>query len=323
MKLGVGYSIEDFNGNFDELAALMRDSWGTNKEQALEYDSEFLRSALSYPGCSFDLAPAIYREGRLIAFIAASPRNVLFASQQLKLLNVSFLTVATEYKRRGFGPVIWREVMQRGASAGYDGTVNFCVEGDDMNGQMLALAAFCGQRTHRRFSVDFMARLLPAEENAPKVAVLEETEAEIFTEAARRVPEEVPFARLWTQEEVEWQCHRRSGALACGLNGERRGILAGYAIKTLGEPTSSVMIDDILWGDLLPAERVALARAFLREATERGARMAILPLLGYADIAPLTSLGFRKIRRTLHMYLTLWKDLDAAKPLSSIYIDVL
>ncbi len=133
----------------------MRSAWGTNQEQALDYDSGFLRSAFEYPGCSFDLAPAIYRDGRLVAFIAGSPRKVRFANRSLKLLNVSLLTVADEYKRYAYGPLVWRELMDRARAAGFDGTVNFCVEGDAMNRQMLSLAAFC----HPAYSSRFLYRL--------------------------------------------------------------------------------------------------------------------------------------------------------------------
>ena len=163
MGLNARRLITNFDGNFDELAALMRDSWSGNKEQALEYDREFLRSAFEYPGCSFDLAPAIYRQGRLVAFIAGSPRRVRFAKRPLLLLNVSFLTVAPEYKRSGYGPLVWRELMDRGRSLGFDGTINFCVEGDNMNRQMLSLAALCRQPTRKVFSIGFWARLLPCE----------------------------------------------------------------------------------------------------------------------------------------------------------------
>src|SRR5581483_2921941 len=54
--------LGNFNGDFDELAALMNRSWGENQEQPLHYTREFLQSSLEYPGCTMELVPAIYRE---------------------------------------------------------------------------------------------------------------------------------------------------------------------------------------------------------------------------------------------------------------------
>lgn len=206
-------SIGNFDGNIEELAALMRASWRENQEQALDYDADFLRSAFEYPGCTPDLFPAIYHEGNLVAFIAGAPRAVRLAGQPLTLVNVSFLTVAPKYKRAGFGPLLWRELLQRARALGFEGAINFCVDGDDMNRQMLAIAQFCGQPTRQVFSVSYMAGLPPAATSGLNVEVLAGMETDIFLEAAARIDDRVSLARVWTPAEAEWQCRGRSGAL--------------------------------------------------------------------------------------------------------------
>src|ERR1700739_3944223 len=95
-------AIGNFNGDFHELAEFIARSWSENKEQPLRYSDHFLSSEFEYPGSSFDLAPAVYREGRLVGFIAGFPRTVRVAGQLRRLLVVSYLTVAPEYKRAGY-----------------------------------------------------------------------------------------------------------------------------------------------------------------------------------------------------------------------------
>ncbi len=315
-------AIGTFNGDFDELAALINRSWSENKEQPLLYTSEFLRSAFDYPGAGFELAPAIYRDGRLVAFVAGFPRTVRYRGETKRLLSVSYLTVAPESKRSGYGPVIWGELLQRARRLGFDGGLDFTVEGDPWNRQILAVARVLRQPTTHIFTVSFMARLLKGNESAPLIEAADCEASSVLVEAASQVSEAVPLARQWSPLEADWQCSRRVGAINAVVCGERRGILNGYTIQTSGaSPMLCVMLDDILWGSLTPEECTDLAKLFLSNAAQRGARMAITPILGYADIQPLVSAGFRKTRRALHAYLTLG-DGSMPAPISAMYMDV-
>jgi hypothetical protein len=80
-----------------------------------------------------------------------------------------------------------------------------------------------------------------------------------------------------------------------------------------------------LWGALEMNERQTLLQHFLDKATSAGARMATVPLLGYADMEPFKKARFQGTRRVLHGYLTLWSgdtsDLGP-EPLPSIYLDI-
>jgi len=315
-------AIPNFNGDFDELAALMLRSWSENKEQPLRYTREILRSAFAYPGAGFELAPAIYRDGRLVGFIAGFPRNVLVEGTPSKLLLVTFLTVAPEDKRHGYGPLLWGELWKRARALGYNGTINFCVEGDAMNRQMLPLARAFRQPTAHLFAVHYMARFM-REREAFAADLAEEVDAdEVMLLSASSLAQRVPLARAWSPEEANWQC-RRHGAVIVALHSDgRQGVLTGYAIETSGAaPMLCVLMDDILWGDLSPDECATLVQRFLAKAARIGARMVITPVLGYADMQPLAAAGFRKTRRVLHAYLTLW-DREPPHSPGSIYIDV-
>ena len=316
-------AIGNFNGDFDELAALMLRSWSENKEQPLRYTPAFLRSAFEYPGASFELAPAIYRDGRLVAIIAGFPRTVRLSGKAKKLLLVSFLTVAPEDKRCGYGALIWGELWKRARALDYDGTINFCVEGDEMNRQMLPLARAFRQPTARVFGVHSMARFLRGDEESRGTEAPDCDAATVLVETAPRLGEGVSLVRTWNPDEAQWQCARRDRAITATLCvADRRGMLSGYAIDTSGAaPMLCVLLDDILWGDLAPEERAALARKFIGKSAKLGAKMAITPVLGYADMQPLATAGFRKTRRVLHAYLTLW-DASPLEALPAMYIDV-
>ena len=51
--------IEDFRGDFTQVAALIQESWKENGKQGLFYTPEFLASCLKYPGTIYSLAPTL------------------------------------------------------------------------------------------------------------------------------------------------------------------------------------------------------------------------------------------------------------------------
>jgi GNAT superfamily N-acetyltransferase len=315
--------IGSFNGDFDELAALMERSWSENKEQSLRYSSRFLRSAFDYPGSSLELAPAIYRDGRLAAFVAGFPRTIRIAGQLRRMLSISYLTVAPEHKRSGYGPLVWGELLERARNLGYDGALDFTVEGDPWSGQILPVARVLRQPTAHVFTVPFMARLLKPDGGAPAAQQSNCAMHPVLRQAASHIPAEVTVARCWSEAEAEWQCCRRAGAMNTTMSVEgRQGILNGYVVETSGAaPMPTVMLDNILWGKLAPGECVQLAKAFVDNAAKVGVRMIVTPVLGYADMQPLAAAGFRKTRRLLHAYLTAW-TFAPPTPITSMYLDV-
>ena len=317
-------TIGSFDGNFEELAALMIRSYGENREQPLRYTPEFLRSTFEYPGATMELAPAIYRDGRLAAFIAGFPRSTTILGEPRKLLTVSFLAVAPEEKRHGYGGLIWGELMRRARAQAYDGTINFCVDGDDMNRQMLALARAFRQPTVRISGIHYMARFLRGDETADVADNVTCDAATILREMAAAITHQAPLARGWSAEEAEWQCIRRQGALTAALCADdRRGMLSGYAMETSGAaPMLCVLLDDIIWGSLTPPECQRLARLLVSKAASMGAKMVTTPVLNYADMQPLAAAGFRKTRRLLHPYLTLWNAVSGSESISAMYMDV-
>jgi len=315
-------AVGHFNGDFEELSALIARSWSENHEQPLRYTGDFLRSLFDYPGADFALAPSIYRDGKLAAFVAGFPRTVRIAGEQRRLLSVSFLSVAPEHKRSGYGPVLWGELLKRARKMEYDAALDFTVEGDGWSSQIVPVARVLRQTTARVFSVSFMARVLKGDEAPPEARAGQCDMPAMLCEAAARISAEVPMVRCWSRPEAEWQCRRHGALNTMMCVEERHGILNGYAICAAGPtPMPIAMLDNILWGELAPAECVALAKAFVGNAARAGARMVVTPVLNYADMQPLAAAGFRKTRRLLHAYLTPW-TFPAPASLPSLYIDV-
>ena len=126
-------SIENFRGDYQGLAQLVQRSWGENSQQGLSYSAEFLESFLTSPGASVSLAPAIYEDDSLIGFASGFPRQVSVRRHSLRLITSSFLSVLPEYKKFGFGIALWTELVKRAREEGFDGMLNFCVDGEPMN----------------------------------------------------------------------------------------------------------------------------------------------------------------------------------------------
>jgi hypothetical protein len=144
-----------------------------------------------------------------------------------------------------------------------------------------------------------------------------------FVELAQPM-KQTALARLWTNEEANWQCQQRVGSVVAALEfGSRRGMLVAYIIPVANAArTKCLMIEDVLWGNLAPQEREILVKALLDRGASAGAQLAVVPVLGYADLEPFYSMRFRPSQRIQHAYLTLWNGDPIADDLPSMYLDV-
>ena len=313
--------IEDFRGDFDQVAALIQESWKQNGKQGLLYESEFLASCLDYPGSSYALAPVLYEGDTPRAFVAGFPRTIRYQGRELRVILCTLLSVSSEYKKNGYGVVLWSELAKRAQAAGYDGLVNYCVEGEPMNGMILGCCRMLKLPTERIFSVHYLMRLLQ-----PKPTAWHAGEQENLSEEFRRIAvsgKDVPLTRIWTPKEIQWQLERHGGVVVSHRSGLKEGLLTGYLMQAADpQKTRCLLIEDVLWGTLENEERLTLVEKMVVRGTQAGAQIALLPSLGYADLATFRAARFRSSPRTLHCYLTIFKGEPPPKPVSSMYLDV-
>lgn len=317
-------TIEDCRGDFENISRLIESSWAENKQQSILYEADFLASCFGYPGAKLSLAPTIYQDAEPLAFVAAFPRSVLIAEKRLNLGIITFLTAAKDQKKRGYGIVLWNEVVKRLREAGFDGMVNYCVDGESMNTMILGCCQMLKLPTVRALSIPYWSRMLQPRKSEGTAPTPSLVRAERFLELAAPIAQQTPLTRLWNLEEAEWQCHCRSGSVVTEFqSGSRRGMLVGYIMPVANaNRTKCLIVDDVLWGDLEGTERRTLVKAFLAQASEAGAELAVLPVMGYADIEPFHAARFRPSHRTLHAYVTVWRGEPLLEALPSIYLDV-
>jgi hypothetical protein len=321
---GARRSIENFRGDYQGLARMMRRSWEENSHQGLSYSGEFLESFLTAPGASASLQPALYGSDVLIGFASGFRRLLKHNGHPLQLITSSFLSVLPEYKKFGFGIVLWSELVKRSRAEGFDGMLNFCVDGEPMNGMVEGSCRRLGLSVQRIFSIRYMSALLGSKDFDAPASRPEPVCVDDFLELCAPLLSSQPLARSWTSQEAKWQClHRTNSVVAHSLHGSRRGILTGYVMPVLDrEQTKCLLVEDVLWDELLIEERIQLLRQFLSQAVSSGARMATVPILGYADLGPFKTLRFFPTRRVLHCYLTLFNSVVLPERLPSMYLDV-
>ncbi|MGA2009339.1 MAG: hypothetical protein ABSH51_02220 [Solirubrobacteraceae bacterium] len=315
--------VEDFRGDCEQLAAMMRASWARSTETPYLYTAEFLAGCLRYPGSDVALAPAIYHGPELVAFLAGCPRGVTVGGVPRRVLVATFLTVAPAQQSSGYGILVWGELMRRAARMGFDGVINYCGHDGPMIAMIARTCSLLELPLRRVATFSYLARLIAEPADARRDHRRDATVAELLV-AASAATSVAGLSRRWTEPEAEWQLSRLDAVSVSGTTGGDPAVITAYvaAIADAAE-TKCLVIDDVLWGDAVAHQREALVRDLVLKGASAGARAAIVPMLGYADLGPFITSGFRPAPHTISAYLTLWADSQADPWPERYYLDVI
>jgi hypothetical protein len=317
---------EDFRGDYEQLAAVMRASWADTPNASYLYTPELLADCFRCPGATFKLAPAIYAGSELIAFAAGLPRHATLDGATRRILIATFVTVAEEHKSCGYGSAIWSELMRRSSVAGYDAVVTYCAAGQTMQRVVDRCSRALTLPQVRLKSFSYLVRTMPATASgASEVGARPSPQALVEAATAHYAHEPeigrgaVSLYRVWSEPEAEWQLSRLGAVAVAG-----GGAVLGGRVATVDDPahTRCLVVEDVLWGPLEGAARHILLSQLLDQAAGEGASYAVVPLLGYTDVRPFLAAGFLPAPHTMNANLTLWCDPDAAQPAQSFYLDV-
>ena len=315
-------TVEEFRGDHDELAAVMRASWVDGAGAPYLYTAELLADWMRYPGAERAPAPAIYLDGGLVAFAAGLPRQVEVGGATRRILVSTFLTVAPAQKAAGYGIVVWSELMRRAAAAGYDGVVNYCADGEAMHRMIETGCRLLELPLVRVKSFSYLVGRVTgghpggaADAPPPSAGQLVDAAA-----ADRERGDAARLWRVWSDAEAQWQLSR-VGSVAVGGDS---AVLTGSVVTVADEARSRyLVVDDVLWGGANDEARRRLLDGLLARAAGDGAGYAVLPVMGYADVRPFLAAGMVPSPHTMHAYLTLWSDPTAAGPVERYYLDVI
>lgn len=315
--------VEDFRGDYDQLAAMMQASWKNNVTPPFIYSPEFLADCFRCPGSSFALAPTVYHDSEPVAFAVGYPRRVTVGGAEQRILISTFLTVAPEQQSSGYGIVVWTELLRRAAEAGFDGVVNYCVEGEAMDRMIHGLCRRLALPIVRAASFSYLAKSMWL--GAPAGgAPLPGSSPERLVQAAERMPQNGAISRRWTLEEAEWELSRLGAVSVDAGIDSRPALLTGYVMSVADAVrTRCLVIREVHWGDHGREVRRALVEALVTKAVAAGARIAFLPVLGYDDVSPFVASGFVPADHTTHAYLTLWSDSAPSRPPDRYYLDLI
>ena len=316
-------AVEEFRGDHDELAAVMRASWVDGAGAPYLYTAELLADWMRYPGAERAPTPAIYADGTLVAFAAGLPRQVEIAGSTRQILVSTFLTVAPAQKAAGYGIVVWSELMRRAAAAGYDGVVNYCADGEAMHRMIETGCRLLELPLVRVKSFSYLVGRVTAGSRDGAGAAQRPSAGQLAHAAAAERGRGDPTERLWrvwSEAEADWQLSR-IGSVAVGDGG---AVLTGSVVTVADEARSRyLVVDDVLWGSAGDEARRRLLAGLLGRAAGDGAGYAVLPVTGYADVRPFLAAGMVPSPHTMHAYLTLWSDPTAVRPVERYYLDVI
>jgi len=318
-----GEDVEEFRGDYEALAFVMRDSWADGPSVPYLYTADLLAEWLAYPGTP--VTAAIYTDEGLVAFAAGLPRQVEIAGTIRRVLISTFLTVAPAQKASGYGIVVWSELMRRAAAAGYDGVVNYCADGQAMHRMIETGCRLLDLPLMRVKSFSYLVGVLTPAPRAAGGPAVRPTARRLVDAGAGDAERGADDARgrlwrVWSDAEAEWQLSR-GGAIVVG-DGE--AVLTGTVVTVADASRSRyLVVDDVLWASAPAEARHRLLADLLARAADDGARYVGLPLMGYADVRPFLAAGLVPSPHTIHAYLTLWSDPAAVETVDRYYLDVI
>jgi hypothetical protein len=316
-------AVEEFRGDYAELAAVMRASWVDGAGAPYLYTADLLADWMRYPGTELAPAPAIYSDEGLVAFAAGLPRQVEIAGATRRILISTFLTVAAAQKAAGYGIVVWSELMRRAAAAGYDGVINYCADGEAMHRMIETGSRLLELPLVRVKSLSYLVGRVTARRGDGGGAAQRPSAGQLAHAAAAERGQGDAAARLWrvwSDAEADWQLSRL-GSVAVG---DRDAVLTGSVVTVADDARSRyLVVDDVLWGSAAHETRQSLLSDLLAGAAGIGAGYAVLPVAGYADVRPFLAAGMVPSPHTTHAYLTMWSDPTAGQPVERYYLDVI
>jgi hypothetical protein len=317
--------VEEFRGDYEGLAAVMRDSWDDGPSAPYLYTADLLADWLGYPGAERAPALAIYTDEGLVAFAAGLPRQVEIAGETRQILISTFLTVAPAQKAAGYGIVVWSELMRRAAAVGYDGVVNYCADGEAMHRMIETGCRLLDLPLMRVKSFSYLVGTLAPGGRAgggsgePVLARRLVDAAAADAERGRR-DDGARLWRAWSDAEAEWQLSRAGAVSAAGGD----AVITG-SVATVADAARSryLVVDDVLWASARDEARQQVLADLLAQAAGDGAGYVVLPVMGYADVRPFLAVGLVPSPHTMHAYLTLWSDPGAVQSVERYYLDVI
>jgi hypothetical protein len=315
--------VEEFRGDYEDLAAMMRDSWADGASTPYLYTADLLADWLGYPGT--ELALAIYTDEGLVAFAAGLPRQVEIAGATRRIFISTFLTVAPAQKAAGYGIVVWSELMRRAAAAGYDGVVNYCADGGAMHRMIETGCRLLDLPLMRVKSFSYLVGALapaPRAGGGPgePLAARRLVDAAAADAERGRGDDQAQLWRLWSDAEAEWRLSRPGGVAVSDGEAVLTGRVAAVADATRSR---YLVVDDVLWASAPEDARQGLLADLVARAAGDGAGYVVLPLMGYANVRAFLAAGLVPSSPTMHAYLTLWSDPAAAHTVERYYLDLI
>jgi GNAT superfamily N-acetyltransferase len=302
----------------DEVAALIRAAFATNKEGGLDYTTEFVASCFEYPGTDRELSPAFFEGERMVSFLGSFPRRVRIAGRPCSLALLTFDSVDPDSRGHGLGSKMFAEAVHRARKNNFDGVIFYCVEGHIANRISVAGVEAAGVPCRQVFALDYLMALPKPAQTMPGSVV---PDVDTFLQASEPLAR-LPFARLWQREEAEWELFKRCGAVSYAMkSGPNTGLISGYIICD-NRGTRCAQIENVLVDGLDPAQKSLALTGFLAEVSGK-AQVVLAPAWNYVEESVFRAAGFRRTSRRLNVYLSLWNGQELPDSFDSMYIDVL
>lgn len=314
--MAIGVEIRTFEGDFESLVELLRESWQADygSDLRFHYSQEFLRWNLTGPGCDPELLIGAYHRGRIAGFCARLPRTLWACGAAHQAALGTFLTTGSRFRRQGIGKALVEESMTRLRERGYAGYLAYLQRRHASTPLYRGLAVpalpihpavrfyvrlLDGRGLAARWNAGPVLRVLASladgggleGRDTPMVRSYERADLPQCLDLVNARRTRFAAARQWSEAELDWRLSgfARGRAYVYVREGRVRGFANFYAIGLSGKRWGAVRISDaegeeslafvdhLECGEMTFRERQALVSRALLEARAAGNTLAIVP----------------------------------------------
>jgi hypothetical protein len=288
----------------------MEASWA---EPCWVYDEPLLRYHLRRPSVDRDLLLGLESEsnGELVAYYAFMPLQLRVGGEERKAVFGSFLTAASEVRRRGAAQAVQVQLLEEALARSYEDFLAFCEVGAASNESVARSCARLGLKTRTLATIPYLA--LPAaavgRRTLPASGAIRTYRSDDANDVAALLPPRAPVTIEARHDRRDYDARFGAPLARTYVLPTHHGLAAAahfvlLNVRDTGRRFRNAYLRDFSTGSLGESGQRQFLSDVLRAVAAEGCTLVVIPSCVTFPLGLLADLGFRHTSLRLNLLAT-------------------